>query len=168
MHQEKIVFLAIQIETRKISSSFFANLQISWASSSFQLCKGHRSRQILSFNMESRYGIGINNRYALFLEGEDGEDLIVPKKKTSDTKAPVIDAKPAAPAVKKADSLDSKKDKTTNQTNRVTKDNKPNNREGIPSVQVDFLVKSSQDCQRVLGFNEALVLHLWYSIQVSR
>ena len=111
--------------------------------------------------MESRYGIGINNRYALFLEGEDGEDLIVPKKKTSDTKAPVIDAKPAAPAVKKADSLDSKKDKTTNQTNRVTKDNKPNNREGIPSVQVDkFLVKSSQDCQRVLGFNEALVLHL--------
>ena len=81
--------------------------------------------------MESRYGIGINNRYALFLEGEDGEDLIVPKKKTSDTKAPVIDAKPAAPAVKKADNMDSKKDKTNNQNNRVTKDNKANNREGM-------------------------------------
>ena len=111
--------------------------------------------------MESRYGIGINNRYALFLEGEDGEDLIVPKKKTSDTKAPVIDAKPAAPAVKKADNMDSKKDKTNNQNNRVTKDNKANNREGTENESIDngFYI-SSQDSQRVLGFHEALVLHL--------
>jgi len=78
--------------------------------------------------MESRYGIGINNRYALFLDSEDGEDLIVPKKKTSDTKAPVIDAKPAAP-VKKAEATDAKKEKTPNQNNRTTKDTKANNRE---------------------------------------
>ena len=83
--------------------------------------------------MESRYGIGINNRYALFLDSEDGEDLIVPKKKTSDTKAPVIDAKPAAP-VKKTDATDAKKDKTNNQNNRATKDNKANNREGKESL----------------------------------
>lgn len=82
--------------------------------------------------MEGRYGIGINNRYALFLEGEDGEDLMLAKKKPVDaTKTPVETSK--AP-VKKVDSSDNKKEKpANNQNNRnanATKDSKPNNREG--------------------------------------
>ncbi len=81
--------------------------------------------------MESRYGIGINNRYALFLDSEDGEDDLIPKK-------PVAPAKTAAPEPvtkaggKKGD--DNKKDlnKPNAQNNRSAKDSgKPNNnREG--------------------------------------
>ena len=63
--------------------------------------------------MESRYGIGINNRYALFLdeEGEENEDILVTKareaaentKKAKEAEAKAAAAaaaapKPAAPA----------------------------------------------------------------------
>lgn len=80
--------------------------------------------------MESRYGIGINNRYALFLDSEDGEDLILPKKKPVDAKTPAV-PEPATKPVKKAAPEQKLKDKPApNQTNRATKDSKPSNREG--------------------------------------
>ena len=76
--------------------------------------------------MESRYGIGINNRYALFLEPEDGDMAI---KKPVEPKTPA-NPEPAKP-MKKAAPADLKKDKApVSQNNRATKDNKPNNREG--------------------------------------
>jgi hypothetical protein len=79
--------------------------------------------------MESRYGIGINNRYALFLDNEDGEeDLIVPKKLVEPVKAPPA---PETKPVKKVDTADPKKDKPSNQNSRPAKDTgKPRNLEG--------------------------------------
>lgn len=67
--------------------------------------------------MESRYGIGINNRYAFFLD-EDGDvdpELMLAKKKAMDNAktpvaAPELDTKP----VKKADTPAAEK-KTRNQ-----------------------------------------------------
>ena len=74
--------------------------------------------------MESRYGIGINNRYAMFFDSEDGEEgTILPKKApVKEEVKPVANAKPAAP-VKKAE--DPKKSQTNAKSN-----NKPNSREG--------------------------------------
>ena len=77
--------------------------------------------------MESRYGIGINNRYAMFFDSEDGEEgTILPKKApVKEEGKPVkneANAKPAAP-VKKPE--DPKKSQTNAKSN-----NKPNSREG--------------------------------------
>lgn len=79
--------------------------------------------------MESRYGIGINNRYALFLDSEDGEDLnmMAKKKAIAEQTKTTIDNATTKP-VKKADANDKKL--ANNQINRATKDSKPNNREG--------------------------------------
>lgn len=87
--------------------------------------------------MESRYGIGINNRYGAFLDLEDGEELIMPKKKPMEAKtAPETTTTTAKQPVKKVDSVD-KKDKPAAQSNsRPTKESaaKPNSREGKPSI----------------------------------
>lgn len=87
--------------------------------------------------MESRYGIGINNRYALFLDSEDGEDLnnIMAKKKAiaEQTKTTAMDTATTKP-IKKADGTDKKM--ANNQINRATKDSKPSNREGKSSLSL--------------------------------
>ena len=68
--------LAIQIEEQNLLC-FLANPQLSWASSSFTSREGHRSQRKKTFIMESRYGIGINNRYAFFLDSEDGYEIFL-------------------------------------------------------------------------------------------
>merc|ERR1712110_687058 len=91
--------------------------------------------------MESRYGIGINNRYAMFLDSEDGEDLILPKKKavTEAKDQPMlnkVEAKTAQP-VKKVVPEDPKlvKSQTPTKPNQKTntredKENRNNRFEG--------------------------------------
>ena len=108
--------------------------------------------------MESRYGIGINNRYAMFFDSEDGEEgTILPKKApVKEEVKPVANAKPAAP-VKKAE--DPKKSQTNAKSN-----NKPNSREGKifcnfekfvqiekgPTRMIKLKVRYSQGSQRWL------------------
>lgn len=80
--------------------------------------------------MESCYGIGINNRYALFLgsddEGSNVEDLVVKQAATAgDSKAAkASDAKVNGAPVKKDAARTQAKDKTT--TNREDKENRIN------------------------------------------
>ena len=87
--------------------------------------------------MESRYGIGVNNRYALFLdsdneEGDTIEEIMLkkttisadnqPKKATKDSQA-------------KAKDVPVKKDVTTKATSNKDS-NKPNNREGNGNILI--------------------------------
>ena len=87
--------------------------------------------------MESRYGIGINNRYAMFLDedGEGGEDLYLPKKKavTEDAKVAKVEAKPAPPNKK----VDDKSIKSQSPAKPTTK---PSNREGKNSLKLIWKV----------------------------
>ena len=55
--------------------------------------------------MESRYGIGINNRYAFFLDEDgDGEDLgMLPKKPVGNSKTPAEAPEVDSKSVKKND-----------------------------------------------------------------
>ena len=73
--------------------------------------------------MESRYGIGINNRYAFFLDEDgDGEDLgMLPKKPVGNSKTPAEAPEVDSKSVKKNDPADKK---------AITKDSKPTSREG--------------------------------------
>ena len=78
--------------------------------------------------MESRYGIGVNNRYALFLDSdnEDGdtiEEIMLKKTQISNdnqTKKAIKDPKAKDPPAKK----------DVNKTTSNKDTNKPNNREG--------------------------------------
>ena len=99
--------------------------------------------------MESRYGIGINNRYAMFLDSEDGEDLILPKKKavTEAKDQPMlnkVEAKTAQP-VKKVVPEDPKlvKSQTPTKPNQKT-----NTREG--KIHNFFHVKKHVGCKKIV------------------
>ena len=112
--------------------------------------------------MESRYGIGINNRYALFLDSEDGEDLsILAKKKAMEQAAKAAPITPAPAAaetkpVKKADNLAADNKKIRNST---TKDSKPNNREGrFKDGDIYFFFRF---CQVFLEENCLFMGNLW-------
>ena len=85
--------------------------------------------------MESRYGIGINNRFGMLIDSDgDGEEgfTLSKKKPVETTKTPaepVVESKP----VKKAEPVDKKEKPAPN--SRATKDPKPSNREGKTECQ---------------------------------
>ena len=116
--------------------------------------------------MESRYGIGINNRYAMFLDEDgEGEELYLPKKKavTEDAKVAKVEAKPAPPN-KKVD------DKSIKSQSPAKPSTKPNNREGKNSWKLNWKVPYLSQIR--IGIHKlvndgpdflckVLVLHLW-------
>ena len=85
--------------------------------------------------MESRYGIGINNRFGMLIDSDgDGEEgfTLSKKKPVETTKTPaepVVETKP----LKKAEPVDKKEKPAPN--SRATKDSKPSNREGKTECQ---------------------------------
>ena len=97
--------------------------------------------------MESRYGIGINNRYAMFLDEDgEGEELYLPKKKavTEDAKVAKVEVKPAPP-IKKVDDKNIKSQSPT----------KPNNREGKNSLKLIWKVIGKS----LIFLNYRIVIH---------
>ena len=86
--------------------------------------------------METSYGVGINNRYALFLdeEGEESEDLLI--KANKEAKAVVKDPKavkkavPVAAPVKEAVKEVNKQNNNRTNNKRVQDKNERNTREG--------------------------------------
>ena len=80
--------------------------------------------------MESRYGIGVNNRYALFLDSdnEDGDNIDIMAKKASLTGDNQKGKALKDSQAKTKDAAPVKKDANNKMANN--KDSKPNTREG--------------------------------------